>query len=57
MPHVNENTVIIEFELETDLELVLGFIRDSCIAQDINGKVVIFDGTLKTEYAYEHDGT
>jgi len=52
-----EDAVVMVFEIQTDMDLVLGFIRDSCLCQDINGKVTIIDGTLKTEYSYEHDGT
>lgn len=52
-----ENVVVINFEIETDKDFILDFIKDSCCCQDINGRVIITEGTLQTSFEYEHDGT
>jgi hypothetical protein len=52
-----ENTVVLNFEIETDLRYVMEFIADSCRKQELNGRVVCTQDTLTTSYEYEHDGT
>ena len=52
-----ENTLTLDFEIESDMDYVLEFIADSCRKQEINGRVICIQGTLRTDYEYEHDGT
>lgn len=54
---IYENIVHINFEIESDLDLLMDFIKDSCCSQDMNGRVVCTIGTLTQSFEYEHDGT
>lgn len=52
-----ENILHLNFEHQADMNYVIELIRNDCMDQDIMGEVTIVEGTLKTTYSYEHDGT
>lgn len=57
MINLGSDQVLLSFEIETDRDFLIDFIRDACCCQEIKAKVTIREGTLETSYKYEHDGT
>lgn len=53
----NGNPLVIDFDNEKDKMLLIRMITGHCRVQEFESTVTVYDGTLKIQYSYEHDGT
>ena len=53
----NGDAIVIDFESAEDKDYLIAAIKGYCSIQQLRCKVTIYDGTLKSAYSYEHDGT